>query len=294
VPDREHPTTKGNGCDSALVKLVMTLLVRDEADIVGWNLAYHLARGVDEIIVTDHRSTDGTRERLDALAAADPRVHVLHEDREPCDQSAYVTRMARMALARCNGDWVINNDADEFLWPAADPDLRTALARVPRTCSRLELRRLNFVARPDDGRPFFERMTMRQAEPIDELGRPLRPKVAHRAGARVIVERGSHAVRRAPWPPRTCRRPLIAVLHFPRRTLDQYRHRVTIGGATPGYDHKRIRLAHAALLTGELDERYRAEASEDGGLVRDTRLRDFLARDRGKWEALLSTYGRHH
>ena len=267
----------------------MTLLVRDEADIVDCNLAYHLARGVDAIIVTDHRSRDGTRERVEAWAECDPRVRVLHENRERCDQSAYVTRMARMAR---RGDWVFNNDADEFLWPEAG-DLREAVLDAPRTCSLLELQRLNFVPRPDDGRPFFERMTLRQANPVDELGRPLRPKLAHRAGARVIVGRGSHAVRRAPWPPRTCRRPLVTVLHFPARTLAQYRHKVEIGGATPGYEHKRIAAAHAAFLHGELDARYEAEARMDKGLVRDSRLRDFLASDSEKWEALLSTHGRH-
>ena len=31
------------------VRVVMTLLVRDEADIVDLNLAYHLARGVDAV-----------------------------------------------------------------------------------------------------------------------------------------------------------------------------------------------------------------------------------------------------
>jgi glycosyl transferase family 2 len=289
VPERLQPTTNGK-LGWVAVRVVMTLLVRDEADVVDCNLAYHLARGVDAIIVTDHRSKDGTRERLAAWAAADARVQVLHEDREACDQSAYVTRMARMAR---RGDWVLNNDADEFLWPAAG-DLRAALQEVPRSCSRLRLARLNFAARPDDGRPFHERMTMRQAEAVDELGRPLRPKLAHRAGRRVVVGRGSHAVRGAPWPPRTCRRELVTVLHFPARTPAQYRHKVAIGGATPGYEHKRIAAAHAALLHGELDARYEAEARTDDGLVEDTRLRDFLRTSHsGKWEALLSTHGRH-
>jgi Glycosyl transferase family 2 len=275
------------------VKLVMTLLVRDEADIVDLNLAYHLSRGIDEVIVTDHRSSDGTRERLQDWADREPRVHVLHENREPCDQAAYVTRMARMAHRDLQADWVLHDDADEFLWPETDPDLKAALERVPRFCSRLVLPRVNFVARPDDGAPFFERMTLRQLEPVDELGRSLQPKVAHRAGPRVIVGRGSHAVSRAPWPPRTCRRSLITILHFPRRTLEQYRHKIEVGGATPGYDHKRIRLAHAALLHGELDERYREEERARDDLVPDTRLRDFM-RTGEKWEALLSTYGRHH
>ena len=105
----------------------------------------------------------------------------------------------------------------------------------------------------------------------------------------MVVGRGSHAVRGAPWPPRTCRRPLITVLHFPARTLEQYRHKVAIGGATPGYDHKRMAAAHAALLHGELDARYEDETRAHDGLVHDARLQEFLSE---KWEALLSTYGR--
>jgi hypothetical protein len=127
------------------VNVVMTLLVRDEADIVEVNLAYHLAHGVDEVIVTDHRFTEGTRERLQAWAEGDPRVHLLLEDREACDQSTYVTRMAR-------GGWVFNNDADEFLWPrpaatsatrlpacragAAASSCRAALAQCPAWCAK--------------------------------------------------------------------------------------------------------------------------------------------------------------
>jgi hypothetical protein len=50
--------------------------------------------------------------------------------------------------------------------------------------------------------------------------------------------------------------------------------------------------AHATLVHGELDERYRAETRERSGLAQDTRLADFF--HSGKWEALLSTHGRHH
>ena len=38
----------------------MTLLVRDEQDIIEANLEYHLARGVDFFVVTDNLSTDET------------------------------------------------------------------------------------------------------------------------------------------------------------------------------------------------------------------------------------------
>ena len=40
------------------MKLFMTLLLRDEEDIVRENLDFHLAQGVDRVIVTDNGSED--------------------------------------------------------------------------------------------------------------------------------------------------------------------------------------------------------------------------------------------
>ena len=55
------------------MKLVMTLLVRNEVDVIRANLEYHLAQGVDFVIVTDHGS-DITLKLFDLLRllAADP------------------------------------------------------------------------------------------------------------------------------------------------------------------------------------------------------------------------------
>ena len=39
--------------------LVLTLLCRDEADILDSMLRFHLAQGVDRIIATDNGSVDG-------------------------------------------------------------------------------------------------------------------------------------------------------------------------------------------------------------------------------------------
>ena len=48
------------------MKLVETLVVRDEADIVDAQIRHHLNLGVDFVIATDHGSTDGTTEILES------------------------------------------------------------------------------------------------------------------------------------------------------------------------------------------------------------------------------------
>ena len=50
----------------------MTLLVRDEIDIVETNILFHLEQGVDEVIVTDNGSVDGTRDVLETLSNSNP------------------------------------------------------------------------------------------------------------------------------------------------------------------------------------------------------------------------------
>jgi hypothetical protein len=50
------------------IRLVLTILVRDEVDVIETTIDYHLAQGVDTIIATDNRSRDGTRQILGRYA----------------------------------------------------------------------------------------------------------------------------------------------------------------------------------------------------------------------------------
>ena len=78
------------------MKLVMTLLVRDEADIVDEQIAFHLDAGVDFVVATDNRSQDGTTEILERYAS-EGDLHLIREPGEDLRQSEWVTRMARLA-----------------------------------------------------------------------------------------------------------------------------------------------------------------------------------------------------
>ena len=107
----------------------MTLLARDEADVVDAQIAFHLHAGVDFVIATDNASTDGTTEIFERYERAG-RLRLLREPGDDMRQAEWVTRMARLAATEHDADWVIHSDADEFWWPRGGT-LEDVLATVP-------------------------------------------------------------------------------------------------------------------------------------------------------------------
>lgn len=209
------------------MKLVMTLLVRDEQDIIRENLEYHLSQGVDFFIATDNRSVDTTTNILKEYEARD-LLHYIYEGTDDFNQHAWVTRMARMAYTEYGADWVCNNDADEFWWPIMG-NLKETFESLSRDVNILEAERHNFVAVEETGEPFWTRMVFRQKESLNPLGSPLPPKVAHRGSARVKVEQGNHSVGGMDNPIMVAG--LIEILHYPIRSYQQLENKIAKGGA---------------------------------------------------------------
>lgn len=205
----------------------MTLLVRDEEDIIEANVRYHLAAGVDEIIVTDNNSVDATRDIL-AEFAARGTVKILTEPADDYSQSEWVTRMARIAAEELGADWVIHADADEFYAGIAG-SLRGALASVQSDWGVIQVPRLNFEPVAGSGGPFYERMVVRPVRATNPLGQPLPDKVCHRADPDVVVSQGNHAltISRLQTSPG---RPLL-IYHYPMRSYEQFENKIRLGGA---------------------------------------------------------------
>ena len=274
-------------------KIVMTLLVRDEEDILGEHLEYHLNAGVDLVIVTDHRSRDGTSDIL-ASYAREGVVVVLREEAKYAQQAAWQTRMARLASSEHAADWVINSDADEFWWPRGS-SLKETLRAVPSSYGVVYGLQHNFIPPRDDDGWFIERMTARLAlaAPINDPATPFRlvVKVAHRGNPRVEIQKGGgHQVFGLEdgvlhtWYP-------LDVLHFPFRSRAQsmHKYRKTWTGWQRNLraDLARARQASAEGRTSVMWDRIALEDAAlergrtEGWLVTDVRLRDTFRRIRG-------------
>ena len=265
------------------MKLVMTLLVRDEQDIIGEHLDFHLAQGVDQVIVTDNGSEDATLEILREYEAR-REASVIHEPSDDYSQGRWVTRMARMAAADLGADWVINSDADEFWWPRSGT-LATTFGALDDGVGVVVARRTNFVQQPEDDRPFWERMTVRERESLNPVGKPLPPKLAHRAHPEITVVQGNHRVR-GPELGGRLDDGSIEILHFPMRTYAQFENKIVKGGRAyarnPELPHRTGRTwrrLYELWEQGDLRDHYDGQVVTGPGrddLVEDTRLRDYL------------------
>ncbi|MEQ8717786.1 MAG: glycosyltransferase family 2 protein [Acidimicrobiales bacterium] len=222
--------------------LVMTLLVRDELELVGRNILFHLERGVDRVVAIDNASTDGTRELLGEMSRSAP-ITIIDEPGRDYDQSTWVTRAALYARDRMGADWVLNNDADEF-WVSKGGSLKDVIASA--TADNLLLcPRRNMIwgyDSPDD-QPWYERLVYRVAAPVEKpalrniydspLPCPyfyldLPPKALVRTEGLVKVAQGNHAAL-FDTPASAVEAP-IDIFHFPARSRNQFEKKIVQGG----------------------------------------------------------------
>jgi Glycosyl transferase family 2 len=285
------------------MRLAMTLLVRNVADIIEANLRYHRAQGVDFFVVGDNGSTDGTV----AILERHERAGLVKLEHFPGSVnqawSEGRTKIARLTH-ELGADWVIHNDGDEFWWPVTG-DLKQTLAAIPERFGLVIAPRTEFVPRPGNA-SFADRLTVREARSL----RP--PKAAHRTHPRIVLDhphptriwieepseegvlegRPGLTISDSGRPVRAEQELIFAprfpirVLHFPVRSPAQYRHRVEMAeGAGMLESSWRAELL-AAHESGRLDHVYNeltlsdqevVRGVEDGWLVEDTDFRDYLA-----------------
>lgn len=259
--------------------IVVTLMVRDEIDIVESMLRHHAEQGVDAFIITDNGSVDGTWDVLQEFA----RHHKVDLRQDPVhrkQQSSVVTAMARDAYTQFGADWVINADADEF-WKPIDPtkSLADVISQYPSQISAFAVNVVNLTGEPARDGTSYERLTyrdLRTTEQLAAVGLRAHPthNCLHVGTADVEVAQGNHWTS-IPWSERPEPALDIEVLHVPWRSWHQYESKIVNMGksymnnpdAKPSPNHHGMRDYHR-YLDGSLEAHYIVRHPSDEDLER--------------------------
>jgi glycosyltransferase involved in cell wall biosynthesis len=184
------------------LRIIATILAKNEQDIIAANIEHHLEHGVSALIVTDNGSTDKTREIIGKYHEV---KELIDEPGEDHNQTAWVTRMARLAC-KLNPDWIVHLDADE-LWCGLT-NLRKIRAEAA-ACERMYLH-------PPTGVD-FNLYDHRWFVDLDHSSLPQECKVAHRPNPEIVIGHGNHGLQGARTEPTTA----IWRHHYPVRSYDQ-------------------------------------------------------------------------
>lgn len=190
-------------------------MVKNEVDLIEPVLRHLAGQDLDQILVLDNGSTDGTRELLAELARELPLA--VGDDGEPGYFQAHkMTALAGVAR-RHGADWVVPFDADE-LWFARDESIGSLLRRSSAT--RVEAPMHNAFPTPENPRLSLAGPVRLDASPH------FRVKVAARTHPLLWIGMGNHTALR---PGRKVDG--LYVLHLPWRTPEQFRQKIRQGAA---------------------------------------------------------------
>jgi hypothetical protein len=245
------------------MKVIMTLLVRDEEDIIRENIEFHLSQGVDFIIATDNKSEDATKSILKEYESKG-LLHYIYEGEDNYNQHTWVTKMARMAYTDYQADWVINNDADEFWYPVKDNSLKDTFIKLSQKGKNIiEAKRSNFVYLGDNDKDkFYNYMIYREKESLNPIGKPLPPKQAHIGLKNIVINQGNHSV--AQIKDKNIDYDSIEIFHFPIRSSQQLLNKIFKGGNA--YENNKELAKNIGLTWRELYKKLKNDGNLDSYL----------------------------
>lgn len=269
--------------------IVMTLLVKNEEQMLAQQIEFHHALGVDHFIVTDNNSTDGTPDIIRRYQEKGWVVDVIEEHATDYEQKTWVDRMVELARAKHHADWIINADADEFWLPACGsfPEL------LKDTRANVLAGELHSVL-PEESKPWQEwTQLVRYVDDYEAYGlsrfsifERQNKKVLHRSRGYLQISMGNHKVSMLPH---IEHRADITIFHFNVRGREQFMQKMINGGKQleqhkGRHGGRHWRYFYKLYKEGKLAEEYdrvvgthvRDRLLSEGYIYEDTRLRDFL------------------
>jgi len=249
----------------------MTILVKNEIDIIEKNIRYHASKGVDSFVVMDNNSTDGTREKLEELQR-EYEITII-DQRGTYNQAKWMTKLSYIAQKQYKPRWLIPNDADEF-WYSGE-SLKKVLEKASKAV--LTVDRFNFILYTGiqnwwesqirvENPIFYRKDTQINSQKISLVLTKISPKVIVRPRGLLWIRGGNHkALHLFSW--RDYFKPYdkierfkgVKVFHYPIRSFEQFkknienRKKLLEKGAKMGPHYRRwVRL----LEEGKLEEEF--------------------------------------
>lgn len=274
-------------------KLVMTLLVRDEADVIKRNIDFHLEKGVDFIIATDNGSKDGTREILRNYEEKGV-LCLIDEQTQDYSQAKWVNRMGRIALEEFSADIIFHCDADEFWYPRSGT-LKAEISKRPENVLNIDV--VNVLLEDRKGKEGFPADTrFAVVDPIDTIDYAREseraafylyrspPKVMFKTAKGFLeVSMGNHSVKGG------ClvfegKSQDIVIYHYPIRSRDHFYQKVIQSGGALESNKSidkisgfHLRRWYAGYQAGRLDDVYSRLTlgkAEIDSLIREGRVEE--------------------
>lgn len=211
------------------MRIVSVTCIKNEIDIAE-AFVRHALGVVDQMIVLDTGSTDGTRDVLASLRAAGLPVDVRDDGDPDYLQARRMTAMMVDAVERHRADWVMPLDADEFPRPFDRARLEASVGDGVTGTPR-QMRWETYVPTPTDHATEpnpVRRITHRLVAESRPWSKVFVPK---RVAARGDVElrTGSHCVTIGGIADYGAELPELSLAHFPIRSPEQYVCKVIMG-----------------------------------------------------------------
>ena len=240
-------------------KVVMTLLVKNEEQLLEANLQFHKAQGVDGFIITDNNSTDRTPHIIEKYRQKGWVLEAMEEKGTNYAQKRWVDRMVWAAKRKYKADWVINADADEFWY--SPQGLKAELQSTRANVLAAEVRNVL----PEEELPWYQwPRTVRAVADREQYGLSLYSvfakmykKVCHRTAGYLQISMGNHKVAMLPKVEKKGR---LVIYHYHVRERAHFLQKMINGGrqleANKGKGGRHWRYYYDIYKSGQLEAEY--------------------------------------